>query len=66
MRGVVLNCNNGGGMRCLVRLCKVDSMTGIDLTKKLVEVGKERTREGLSNNITFINANSLQNGLPNA
>ena len=46
MRGVVLNCNNGGGMRCLVRLCKVDSMTGVDLTNKLVDIGKQKDTGG--------------------
>jgi ubiquinone/menaquinone biosynthesis C-methylase UbiE len=65
MSGVELNCNNGGGMRTLVRLCGVDSMTGVDLTKAVVETGRERTaEEGLSDKITFINANSLENGLP--
>ena len=67
MKGVELNCNNGGGMRCLVRLVGVDSMTGVDMTKKVVETGRQRTaEEGLSDKITFINANSLQNGLPDA
>ena len=31
MKGVELNCNNGGGMRALVRLAGVDSMIGVDL-----------------------------------
>lgn len=67
MKGVDLNCNNGGGMRCLVRLCGVDSMTGVDLTKSVVETGIKRTaEEGLGDMISFINANSLENGLPDA
>ena len=65
MKGVELNCNNGGGMRALVRLAGVDSMTGVDLTKSVVETGKKRTEEeGLSDKIKFINKNSLENGLP--
>eukprot|EP00438_Fugacium_kawagutii_P033527 Skav222502 [mRNA] locus=scaffold1835:743779:744944:- [translate_table: standard] len=65
MKGVELNCNNGGGMRCLVRLAGVDSMIGVDLTKSVVETGKKRTEEeGLSHKIKFINKNSLENGLP--
>ena len=65
MKGVDLNCNNGGGMRCLVRLCGVDQMTGVDLTRKVVETGIKRTKEEkLSDKITFINKNSLENGLP--
>eukprot|EP00438_Fugacium_kawagutii_P010712 Skav212514 [mRNA] locus=scaffold2713:241148:242473:+ [translate_table: standard] len=65
MKGVELNCNNGGGMRCLVRLARVDSMIGVDLTKSVVETGKKRTEEeGLSHKIKFINKNSLENGLP--
>eukprot|EP00931_Biecheleriopsis_adriatica_P100909 TRINITY_DN76145_c0_g1_i1.p1 TRINITY_DN76145_c0_g1~~TRINITY_DN76145_c0_g1_i1.p1 ORF type:complete len:280 (+),score=88.51 TRINITY_DN76145_c0_g1_i1:72-911(+) len=67
MKGVDLNCNNGGGMRCLVRLCGVDSMTGVDIAEKVVETGRARTEEeGLSDKITFIHANSLQNDLPDA
>jgi len=65
--GVDLGCNNGGGMRCLVRLCGVDSMTGVDIAKKVVETGIERTaEEGLSDKIAFVNANALQSGLPDA
>jgi len=64
MKGVELNCNNGGGMRCLVRLCGVDSMTGVDITKSVVDKGIKRTEEeGFSDRIKFVNANSLENGL---
>ncbi|CAJ1432948.1 unnamed protein product, partial [Effrenium voratum] len=67
MKGVELNCNNGGGMRALVRLAGVDSMIGVDLTKSVVETGMKRTEEeGLSDKIKFINKNSLENGLPDA
>eukprot|EP00437_Effrenium_voratum_P014729 CAMPEP_0181462084 /NCGR_PEP_ID=MMETSP1110-20121109/34210_1 /TAXON_ID=174948 /ORGANISM="Symbiodinium sp., Strain CCMP421" /LENGTH=296 /DNA_ID=CAMNT_0023586727 /DNA_START=61 /DNA_END=951 /DNA_ORIENTATION=- len=67
MKGVELNCNNGGGMRALVRLAGVDSMIGVDLTKSVVETGMKRTEEeGLSDKIKFINKNSLGNGLPDA
>lgn len=67
MNGVELNCNNGGGMRTLVRLAGVDSMIGVDLTKSVVETGKKRTEEeGLSDKIKFINKNSLENGLPDS
>ena len=65
MKGVDLNCNNGGGMRCLVRLVGVQSMIGVDLTKTVVETGRRRTEEeGLSDRITFKNMNSLENDLP--
>ena len=67
MKGVELNSNNGGGMRCLVRLAGVDSMIGVELTKSVAETGKKRTEEeGLSDKISFINKNSLDNGLPDA
>mmetsp|Transcript_12272 Transcript_12272/g.13879 ORF Transcript_12272/g.13879 Transcript_12272/m.13879 type:complete len:271 (-) Transcript_12272:299-1111(-) len=67
MKGVDLNCNNGGGMRCLLRLCGVESMTGVDITKSVVDRGIKRTaEEGFGDKITFICANSLENGLPDA
>mmetsp|Transcript_121724 Transcript_121724/g.349888 ORF Transcript_121724/g.349888 Transcript_121724/m.349888 type:complete len:271 (+) Transcript_121724:86-898(+) len=67
MKGVDLNCNNGGGMRCLVRLCGVDSMVGVDFTQAVVTKGIQRTEEeGLSDRISFMCKNSLENGLPDA
>ena len=45
----------------------MDQVVGVDLTKSVVETGRARTKEeGLDGKISFIHANSLENGLPDA
>jgi trans-aconitate methyltransferase len=42
MSGVDLCCCNGAGMRFLVRMLDVASMTGVDATSAVVERGRAR------------------------
>src|SRR5262249_33931982 len=66
-KGVDLCCGTGGGMRVLVRFCKVASMVGIDLTPRNVERGEQRCREeGLADRIRFVVADACCSGLPAA
>jgi SAM-dependent methyltransferase len=64
-RGVDLCCCNGAGMRALVRLLGVTSMTGVDATATVVERGRERCQaEGLADRIRFELADVCETGLP--
>lgn len=64
-RGVDLCCCNGAGMRALVRLLDVASMTGVDATATVVEQGRERCRaEGLGERIRFQLADVCATELP--
>lgn len=66
-KGVDLCCCIGAGMRCLIRLCGVASMTGVDATEAVVERGRKRCRdEGLDDKISFVIADACQSGLPSA
>jgi len=52
-------------MRFLVRMKKVDRMTGVDATAKVVQRGQERCRaEGLADRIQFKLADVCASGLP--
>jgi SAM-dependent methyltransferase len=63
--GVDLCCASGAGMRFLVRLRKVARMCGVDATHAMVELGRRRcTEEGLSDRISFVEANVCTSGLP--
>jgi sarcosine/dimethylglycine N-methyltransferase len=63
--GVDLCCCNGAGMRFLVRFRKVAHMTGVDVTPRIVERGRERTEaEGLAGRIEFVLADASDSGLP--
>lgn len=65
MRGVDLCCCNGAGMRLLVRLRGVASMTGVDATPAMVERGRARCRaEGLDDLIRLVLADACDTGLP--
>ncbi len=63
--GVDLCCCTGAGMRFLVRLRNVRSMTGVDATDAVIERGRERCQEqqfdGL---IRFVRAEATATGLP--
>jgi SAM-dependent methyltransferase len=64
-RGVDLCCCSGAGMRVLVRLLGVGSMTGVDATPTVVERGRERCKaEGLGDRIRFQLADVCDTGLP--
>ena len=64
-RGVDLCCCNGAGMRFLVRFRGVASMTGVDATKTVVELGRSRCKEeGLGDRITFELGDVCDSGLP--
>lgn len=63
--GVDLCCCTGAGMRFLVRFRGVDSVTGVDATRTVVERGRRRTREeGLEGRVRFVQADVCHSGLP--
>lgn len=65
--GVDLCCCNGAGMRFLVRFRNVAQMTGVDVTERIVERGRQRTdEEGLSDRIEFVLADATDSGLQDA
>ncbi len=65
MRGVDLCCCNGAGMRLLVRLRNVRSMTGVDATATVVARARERcAAEGLADRIEVVHADACATGLP--
>lgn len=67
LHGVDLCCCNGAGMRFLVRLRDVASMTGVDATEAVVERGRRRAaEEGLGERIRFVLADACGSGLPDA
>lgn len=67
MCGVDLCCCTGAGMRFLVRFFKVQKMTGVDATAKVVEQGRARCAQaGLADRIHFLQADVCDSGLPAA
>ena len=63
--GVDLCCALGAGMRFLVRFRKVARMTGVDATRAMLDLGRKRcAEEGLTDQISFIEANVCATGLP--
>jgi len=57
----------GAGMRFLIRFFKVASMTGVDATPAMIELGKKRNvAEGFADKIRFVEANVSATGLPDA
>lgn len=65
MRGVDLCCCNGAGMRVLVRLRGVASMTGVDATPAVVERARARcAADHLDDRITVVLADACDTGLP--
>lgn len=64
-RGVDLCCCTGAGMRFLVHLQDVGSMTGVDASRTVVERGRERCKnEGVDDRIRFELADVCDSGLP--
>jgi SAM-dependent methyltransferase len=67
MTGIDLCCASGAGMRYLVRFHAVARMTGVDATPFMTDLGIRRTaEEGLSDRISFVQANVCATGLPSA
>jgi sarcosine/dimethylglycine N-methyltransferase len=64
-RGVDLCSALGAGTRFLVRFRKVAHMTGVDATRKMLELAHSRcAEEGLADQISFVEANVCATGLP--
>lgn len=67
MTGVDLCCCSGAGMRFLTRFCKVAHMIGVDATETVLRQGRCRNEaESLADQISFIQADVCQTGLPSA
>ncbi|HTY86843.1 MAG TPA: class I SAM-dependent methyltransferase [Candidatus Acidoferrum sp.] len=65
--GADLCCCTGAGMRFLVRFLNVARMTGVDATRTVLDLGRQRCgEEGLSDRISFVEANVCATGLPAA
>jgi len=63
--GVDLCCCTGAGMRFLVRFLNVACMTGVDATRAMLDLGRQRcAEEGLADRMTFVEANVCATGLP--
>lgn len=66
-QGVDFCCASGAGMRFLVRFRKVAHMTGVDATRAMLDLGRQRcAAEGLADRIQFVGANVCATGLPAA
>jgi ubiquinone/menaquinone biosynthesis C-methylase UbiE len=64
-QGVDFCCCTGAGMRFLARFCNVASMTGVDATEAMVQLGRQRCREeGLAERIRFIQADVCNVPMP--
>jgi len=64
MKGVDLCCCSGAGMRFLVRFRDAARMTGVDATKTVVELGKQRCQQaGLADRIQFTLADACDSRL---
>jgi SAM-dependent methyltransferase len=65
LSGVDLCCALGAGMRFLVRFRRVSHMMGVDATGAMLELGRKRcAEEGLSDRISFVEANVCSSGIP--
>ena len=64
-QGVDLCCCTGAGMRFLLRFVKMAHMTGVDATRAMLDLGRQRgAAEGLAKKLTFVEANVCATGLP--
>ena len=64
-RGVDLCCCLGAGMRFLLRFRNVAHMTGVDATPTVLVLARQRAAsEGVSDRVTFVEANVCTTGLP--
>lgn len=62
--GVDLCCCHGAGMQFLVRLRDVQAMTGVDMTDRVIEAGRQAAEaSGLADRIRFVRAEASCTGL---
>jgi SAM-dependent methyltransferase len=65
LQGVDLCSALGAGMRFLLRFRKVARMTGVDATRAMLDLAKQRcAAEGLADKVTFVEADVCATGLP--
>ncbi|MCP4640112.1 MAG: methyltransferase domain-containing protein [bacterium] len=63
--GVDFCCCTGAGMRFLARFHGVAQMTGVDMTERMIETGRQRVAdEGLSDQLQLVLADVCDTGLP--
>jgi len=66
-QGVDLGCCTGAGMRFLIRCLDVGSMTGVDATPSVVDIGRARNRvAGVGDRIAFIVADACRTDMEDA
>ena len=64
-RGVDLCCCTGAGMRFLLRFRHAAHTTGVDATRKVLDLGRQRSDdEGFADRTTFVEADVCASGLP--
>lgn len=64
-QGVDLCSALGAGMRFLLRFRKAGRMTGVDATRAMLDLAKQRcAAEGLADKVAFVEANVCATGLP--
>jgi ubiquinone/menaquinone biosynthesis C-methylase UbiE len=63
--GVDLCCALGAGMRFLLRFRQAARMTGVDATRAMLDLARQRcAAEGLADKVAFVEANVCATGLP--
>jgi SAM-dependent methyltransferase len=66
-RGVDFACCTGAGMRFLLRFRNVAHMTGVDATRAMIDLGRQRTaQEGFTDRTQFVEADACASGLAEA
>ena len=64
-RGVDLCCCNGAGMRFLLRFRNAAHMIGVDATRAVLDLGRQRAAaEGFADRTSFVEADVCASGLP--
>lgn len=64
-QGIDLCCALGAGMRFLLRFRKVKHMTGVDATRAMLELARDRcAEEGMTDRVSFVEADVCTTGLP--
>lgn len=65
LHGVDLCCCLGAGMRFLLRFTQAANMTGVDATRAMLDLGRQRAvEEGLTEQMQFVEADVCATGLP--
>lgn len=64
-QGIDLCCALGAGMRFLLRFRNVARMTGVDATRTMLDLARRRcAEEGVTDKVSFVEANVCATGLP--